>query len=214
MPKLTIIARVVDGLPLAASMEDDKYHRDLDVYKNQAKKIFKQLSSSSPGRLSIESGSEVFHYIIEGGVCYLVLTERAYPKRLAFNYLEELQKEFNLLYATEVDTATRPYAFIKFDSFIQKTKKLYMDTRAQRNVNKLNEDLADVHKIMMTNIHEVLGRGERLDNVMKHSGKLREGAREYAKQAKHLNTMMLFRKYGPVALGVSIVLLVLYWRFR
>lgn len=60
MPKLTIIARVVDGLPLAASMEDDKYHRDLDVYKNQAKKIFKQLSSSSPGRLSIESGSEVF----------------------------------------------------------------------------------------------------------------------------------------------------------
>jgi len=49
---------------------------------------------------------------------------------------------------------------------------------------------------------------------MKHSGKLREGAREYAKQAKHLNTMMLFRKYGPVALGVSIVLLVLYWRFR
>lgn len=104
-------------------------------------------------------------YIIEGGVCYLVLTERAYPKRLAFNYLEELQKEFNLLYATEVDTATRPYAFIKFDSFIQKTKKLYMDTRAQRNVNKLNEDLADVHKIMMTNIHEVLGRGERLDSA-------------------------------------------------
>lgn len=60
MPKLTIIARVVDGLPLAASMEDDKYHRDLDVYKNQAKRIFKQLSSASPGRLSIESGSEIF----------------------------------------------------------------------------------------------------------------------------------------------------------
>lgn len=94
-----------------------------------------------------------------------MLTERAYPKRLAFNYLEELQKEFNLLYASEVDSATRPYAFIKFDSFIQKTKKLYMDTRAQRNVNKLNEDLADVQKIMMTNIHEVLGRGERLDSA-------------------------------------------------
>jgi hypothetical protein len=60
MPKLTIIARVVDGLPLAASMEDDKYHRDLDVYKNQAKRIFKQLTNSSPGRLSIETGSEIF----------------------------------------------------------------------------------------------------------------------------------------------------------
>lgn len=104
-------------------------------------------------------------YIIDSGVCYLVLTERSYPKRLAFNYLEELQKEFNLLYAGEVDSATRPYAFIKFDAFIQKTKRLYVDTRAQRNVNKLNEDLADVQKIMMTNIQEVLGRGERLDSA-------------------------------------------------
>jgi len=214
MPKLTIIARTRDGLPLAASMEDDKYHRDLDVFKNQAKRIFKQLTPSSPARLSIESGSEVFHYIIDAGVCYLVLTERSYPKRLAFNYLEELQKEFNLMYAQEVDLAARPYAFIKFDAFIQKTKKLYVDTRAQRNVNKLNEDLADVQKIMMTNIQEVLGRGERLDSVMKHSGKLRDGAREYARQAKHLNTQMLLRKYGPVVLILAIVVAVMWWRFR
>lgn len=104
-------------------------------------------------------------YIIDSGVCFLVLTERAYPKRLAFNYLEELQKEFNLLYANEVDAATRPYAFIKFDAFIQKTKRLYMDIRAQRNVNKLNEDLSAVQNIMMTNIQELLGRKDKLDSA-------------------------------------------------
>lgn len=50
---------------------------------------------------------------------------------------------------------------------------------------------------------------------MKHSGRLRDGAREYAKQAKYLNTQMLLRKYGPVVLIVSLVLLMLYyWRFR
>lgn len=67
MPKLTIIARVSDGLPLAASMEDDKYHHDLDAYKNQAKRIFKQLNVSSPARLSIESGSEVFQCAARAG---------------------------------------------------------------------------------------------------------------------------------------------------
>jgi hypothetical protein len=76
MPKLTIIARVADGLPLAASMEDDKLHRDLDVFKNQAKKIFKQLGSSSPARLSIESGSEVFQ-------CAPALPARAVAPRTA-----------------------------------------------------------------------------------------------------------------------------------
>lgn len=89
--------------------------------------------------------------------------------RLAFNYLEELLKEFNSKFRDEVESASRPYAFIKFgappalplplplalllpltpnpnpnllpcaDTFIQRTKKLYVDTRTQRNLNKLND---------------------------------------------------------------------------
>ena len=47
-------------------------------------------------------------------MCYLTLAEKSYPKRLAFQYLEELQSEFSRLYGRQIDTATRPYAFIKF----------------------------------------------------------------------------------------------------
>lgn len=50
------------------------------------------------------------------------------------------------------------------DSFIQRTKKLYIDSRTQRNINKLNEDLTEVHSIMTKNIQDVLGHGEKLDS--------------------------------------------------
>lgn len=50
------------------------------------------------------------------------------------------------------------------DTFIQRTKKLYIDTRTQRNINKLNEDLTEVHSIMTKNIQDVLGQGEKLDS--------------------------------------------------
>jgi hypothetical protein len=61
MPKMTtLLYRVSDALPLAASMEDEKDHRDTDQWKAQAKKIVKQLSSASPPKLSIESGPFVF----------------------------------------------------------------------------------------------------------------------------------------------------------
>ncbi len=50
------------------------------------------------------------------------------------------------------------------DTFISKTKKLYMDTRTQRNISKLTEDLSEVHSIMTRNIADVLGQGERLDS--------------------------------------------------
>jgi vesicle transport protein SEC22 len=53
-------------------------------------------------------------YSIEGNVVYLTLCDKTYPKRLAFSYLEEVQKEFQEQYAREIDTAARPYAFVKF----------------------------------------------------------------------------------------------------
>ena len=39
-----------------------------------------------------------------------------------------------------------------------------MDTRTQRNINKLNEDLVEVHSIMTKNIQDVLGQGEALNS--------------------------------------------------
>jgi vesicle transport protein SEC22 len=92
-------------------------------------------------------------------------------------------KEFQNLYSNQIESPSlRPYAFIKFgahanrennmhispsgaraETFIQKTKKLYVDTRAQRNLKILNDDLQDVHKIMTKNIQDVLHRGEKLD---------------------------------------------------
>ena len=83
-----------------------------------AQGIFKKMAGSSsrpPPRMSIESGAFTFHYLIDGGdVCYLTLAEKAYPKKLAFQYLEELQSEFGRLYGEQIEGVTRPYAFIKF----------------------------------------------------------------------------------------------------
>jgi vesicle transport protein SEC22 len=64
MVKLTMIARVNDGLPLAEGLDDGRAEKDLELYKQQAKTLFKQLSQGQhePSRMSIESGPNVFQY--------------------------------------------------------------------------------------------------------------------------------------------------------
>ena len=115
MVLLTMIARVADGLPLAASVQDDEESgKNMIQYQTQAKQIFKRLSQSSPNRCTIDSGAYFFHYIIVNDVCYLVLTEKSFPKRTAFTYLEDLQNEFDVQYGNRVSTVQRPYAFIEF----------------------------------------------------------------------------------------------------
>lgn len=53
-------------------------------------------------------------YVIEKGVCYLVLCEAGFPKKLAFAYLEDLQAEFHEQHGKKVPTVSRPYSFIEF----------------------------------------------------------------------------------------------------
>ncbi|KAJ1998829.1 SNAP receptor [Coemansia thaxteri] len=215
MVKSTIIARVADGLPLAASMDDEQAESELAGYKSQAKAVFKKLNAQSEPMCSIESGPYYLHYLLDQSVCYLCICEKAFPRKLAFSYLDELAKEFGTSYGDEVDkTSLRPYAFIKFDTFIQKTKRIYEDSRAQQNMSKLNEDLRDVTQIMTKNMEDLLWRGDSLDRMSTLSSKLRDQSEKYRKDARRVNLEALYRKYGIPAAIVLGFLLILYLRYK
>jgi vesicle transport protein SEC22 len=213
MVRLTLVSRVADGLPLAEGLDAGK-DAQLESCKAQAKALFKHMTQSrdQPQRLSIESGSYMLYYIISSGACFLTVAEKGYPKKLAFQYLEELVGEFGRLYGSQIDTVTRPFAFIKFDTFIQKTKKLYVDTRTQRNLAKLNDDLAEVQTIMTKTISEVLGQGDTLNQMTNMSAALAAESKKYAKRSDNLHKQALLRKYMPFIVVIAIVFAVLWIR--
>ena len=47
------------------------------------------------------------------------MTEKAFSKRTAFKYLEDIQLEFMSTYGGQVPTARRPYCFIEFGEFLK-----------------------------------------------------------------------------------------------
>ena len=81
-------------------------------------KSFAQSKTSAvPPKMTVESGNFFFHYLNNSGVCYFTLAEKGYPKKLAYQYLEELFREFTSLYHSEIESVARPYAFIKFGAW-------------------------------------------------------------------------------------------------
>uniref|UniRef100_A0A8C2AUE1 SEC22 homolog B, vesicle trafficking protein b n=2 Tax=Cyprinus carpio TaxID=7962 RepID=A0A8C2AUE1_CYPCA len=207
MVLLTMIARLADGLPLAASMqEDEQMGRDLQQYQSQAKQLFRKLNEQSPNRFHC-----TLHYVIEKGVCYLVLCEAGFPKKLTFAYLEDLQAEFHEQHGKKVPTVSRPYSFIEFDTYIQKTKKSYIDSRARRNLSNINTELQDVQRIMVANIEEVLQRGEALSALDSKASNLSSLSKKYRSDAKYLNTRSTYAKLA--AGGVFFIMLIVYIRF-
>lgn len=73
--------------------------------------------------------------------------------------------EFAGQYGSRVNTVSRPYSFIEFDTFIQKAKKSILDARGRRHLNQLNSELQDVQRIMVQNIDDVLQRGTAISGL-------------------------------------------------
>lgn len=214
MVRSTQIARL-DGLMLAASVDDEQAETELAEVKSQAKMIFRRLNRNPEQQATIESGPYAIHYLIQDQICFLTVCDRSYPRKLAFTYLSDLATEFTTTYPSSsyLSPTCRPYAFVEFDTFIQRTKKTYSDTRASANLDKLNDELRDVTKVMTKNIEDLLYRGDSLERMGEMSGRLREDSKKYRKAAVRINWELLMKQYGPFA-GLGFVMIIfIWWRF-
>ncbi|KAI5290526.1 SNAP receptor [Ascosphaera aggregata] len=195
MVKSTQIARL-DGLMLAASVDDEQAEAQLSKIKQQAKVVLRKLNRNSEKQASIESGEYTLHYLVQDDVVFLTICNHSYPRKLAFTYLADLATEFTTTYsqAQYLSPNLRPYAFVEFDTFIQRTKKVYQDSRASSNLDKLNDELKDVTKVMTKNIEDLLFRGDNLERMGEMSGRLREDSKKYKKAAVRINWELLLKQ--------------------
>ncbi|KAK1165898.1 vesicle-trafficking protein SEC22a [Acipenser oxyrinchus oxyrinchus] len=108
------------------------YEQDRGV--QESKKYLKTLSkklSQHPDRCTLKTGQYNINFTSSLGVGYMMVCIESYPSVLAFSFLDELQREFIVSYDTKrISSAVRPYSFIDFDNFIQKTKQRYNSPRS------------------------------------------------------------------------------------
>ncbi|KYK61641.1 hypothetical protein DCS_02784 [Drechmeria coniospora] len=211
----TQISRL-DGLMLCASVDDEQSEASsLKEVKQQIRQVLRKLTRNAESQASIESGSYTIHYLIDSDVVFLCFCDRAYPRKLAFTYLADLAREFTTTHppAQLQNPTLRPYAFMDFDNFIAKTRTTYADARATQNLDKLNDELRDVTKVMTKNIEDLLYRGDSLERMGEISSRLRDDSKKYRRSAVRINWELLLKQYGPLAGLGFFVLLFIYIRF-
>ncbi|KAL2167174.1 hypothetical protein VTG60DRAFT_1629 [Thermothelomyces hinnuleus] len=214
MIRSTQIARL-DGLMLCASVDDSETEQALSEVKSQVKLILRRLGRNSEPRATIESGAYALHYLISADIVYVAITDRSYPRKLAFTYLSDLAGEFSTTYPPQqlLSPVLRPYAFMEFDTFISRTKATYSDARATQNLDKLNDELRDVTKVMTKNIEDLLYRGDSLERMGELSSRLRDDTKKYRKAAVKINWDLMMKQYGPFGVLGLIMLIFMWWRF-
>jgi len=200
---------------LCASVDDEQSESALSEVKSQVKLVLRRLNRNSEPQASIESGAYTLHYLISQDIVYVAITDRTYPRKLAFTYLSDLSAEFSNTYPAQqlLSPVLRPYAFMEFDTFISKTKTTYSDARATQNLDRVNDELRDVTKVMTKNIEDLLYRGDSLERMGELSSRLRDDSKKYKRAAVKINWDLMLKQYGPFA-GLGFIILVFtWWRF-
>ncbi|KAK2973093.1 hypothetical protein RJ640_023023 [Escallonia rubra] len=121
MVKLTIVGRVSDGLPLAKGPRYvDEENHNFAIYKQQGEFILQEISREAlpPLRMIIRVDHHCLSYMVENGICFITLCDSSYPRKLAFHYLQDLQKEFEKFERSLIDKITKPYSFVKFGNSV------------------------------------------------------------------------------------------------
>lgn len=130
MLHFTMISRQSDALALSADT-DNSGGPDMERNKVVAKNIIRKLSgpanANGPALLTVEHSNFAFHLLFDSGVLFLTMCDSSSPALIAYSFLEDVAREFLQQYGNSVASATRPYLFIKFDLYLQKTKSVRVD---------------------------------------------------------------------------------------
>ncbi|KAA8533736.1 hypothetical protein F0562_031253 [Nyssa sinensis] len=170
MVKLTMVGRLSDGLPLAqgpryVNEENDNF----SCYKQQGEFILKEISRGSlePSKMTIQVDHHCFNYMVENGICFITLCDSSYPRKLAFHYLQDLQKEFEKFDMSLIEKITKPYSFVRFDGIIGTVRRQYIDTRTQANLSKLNANRRQDLDIIAQDMSGIVERRRKLEILEK-----------------------------------------------
>ncbi|KAI6176066.1 hypothetical protein M3Y97_00758600 [Aphelenchoides bicaudatus] len=208
-----LIARVSDGLILATSVEgaDDP---DMVKYTTQAKRLFRKLNvPNTPNAQIVESGMYLFYCVIKGPVCALAICERNFPRQSAFAFLEDVANEFLNRYGNQISSVTRPYHFLEFDSYIQQVRRNYTD-RNSYGMSAVNNELRHVTRIMVSNIEDVIHRGEALNILETRASDLSHMSKKYREDARQLNRRSaMFKLFLGMGIAGFLFLIVRFFIF-
>ncbi|XP_064648118.1 vesicle-trafficking protein SEC22a-like [Lineus longissimus] len=164
-----LVARVHDGVPLAAST--DLSHHPLVSDAQKYVKIISKRASSFPDRCAVQGNGYHIYFITALNVCCVALCEGGFPYATAFAFLHDLQKEFITAYdPRKVTSIQRPYALIEFDMNIQKLKQKYngrTTPKTMSNLVTMNEELAlrPPHRVELDQLEAVFGNSGSTPNT-------------------------------------------------
>jgi len=147
------------------------------------------------GRMSYEYDEYLFHYVVEGGICFLCMSDEKNKHRVPFALLNDMKELFVQKYGHEVPQ--RAIAFSLNDEFSKMIKERmdYYNSAGSNvdNLSAVKNQIEDVKGHMVENIEKVLERGEKIELLVDKTDRLNQQAFKFESSSRKLKHAMWWK---------------------
>eukprot|EP00871_Galdieria_phlegrea_P005859 jgi/Galph1/760/GphlegSOOS_G5522.1 len=151
-----------------------------------------------------------FNFMVSGGITYLCIARRLYPRRLVFAFLDDIKKRFSSEYGESAKTAGPLRMQHDFSPILKQQMEYFSNEVEADKLSKVHQQVEEVTSVMRSNIDEALNRGERLEVLVDKAEDLRGGASQFQKSSTQLKRNFCKRNMKLIiCISIVVVLIAL-----
>jgi len=185
--------RLSDGLLLATH----KSRRANAATEETCKKVFESGNLKPNAQLTVTVTPEIgtLHLNAGGDDVIAVVTASAYPRKLAFDLLDEVRRDVTRasITASDVRDAEKSGCFTRSLPSLREVCARYGEFAEADKVARVGAQVHEVQAMMEGNINRMLDNQETVGAVEDKSEALREGASQFNRRSEHVRRMMWWR---------------------
>jgi len=156
----------------------------------------------------------LFHYVSEGGFTFLVMADDSAGRRMPFTFLEDLQRKFTTLptSSTSGSLSDTPVYGLQgtFSPTISQLMHTYNTSPPTDELTNVQNSLAQVKDIMVQNVEQILGRGERIELLVDKTDNMASQATAFRRGARTVRRQMWWKNTRILALSIVVAVFLLW----
>ena len=170
-----------------------------------ATEILGQINPSQ-NQIMTEKGNYRFFVVHDAsGLNFICAASSTLQGKLAFDFLDDVQKRFNLQYSRTWRNAP---AFGMQQEFSTTLHSLLQSSNDDK-IRQIKSNLADAQNSMTEAMQQALLRGDKIDTMSQKADVLANNAKDYERSATRVKRKMCWEKYRWYILGAILVIIVI-----
>jgi len=172
--------------------------------------LLKQIPSENV-QTSYSYEGYMFHYLVEGGLTCLCLTEEMFDAKVAFAFLFDTKSRFDARYSTqEATTASAFQMNSTFARILANQMDYYSHNPSADKINQAKVQLSNTKKLMTDNVGKLMARGEHVELLVGTASTTEGQAAQFQAQSKTLHKSFWWKNAKLTILLIFLVLVILY----